>query len=139
MAKAILTQNKLINYAIVIVGANCDTMEDIDTFFLDTPGFLEISDTICTDKNGCWHMLVNVKKFHAACRHIMKNLKEWMRTIPEEMRDTLPFHFPLPQVNKKFGNDDDDDSSSGQDSYMLSCKQSYASVDKTSESNEQYY
>ena len=38
----------------------------------------------------------------------------------------------------KFGNLDDDDSSSGQDSYISSCAQSYASFDDTDSSNLQY-
>jgi hypothetical protein len=141
MVKAMLNQNKLIKetYVIVVVGVHRDLMSSISSSFEKIPGFIEVSDTNRTDKNGRWHVIVKAEKFHEARKLLSKELKQWTATESEIIKATTPDYYPIPQVNRKFGNDDDDESSSGQDSYMSSCAQSYASFDETDASNTQYY
>jgi uncharacterized protein YxeA len=67
----------------------------------------------------------------------MTNLKTWINNLSDRLRDTIPEHFPPPQVNQKYS-DNDDDSSAGHASYMSSCAQSYSSFDENGKENKQY-
>jgi hypothetical protein len=59
MTKAILSQNKKITetYVIIVVGIYQEVMAALDKPFMESPGFIEMSDTNRTDKNGCWAYL----------------------------------------------------------------------------------
>jgi hypothetical protein len=139
VARAIVQQNKQMaeTYVIVVVGINREIMEAIGHDLQAIDGFIETSETNKTDQQGRWNLLVKAKQFKEVRKNITTNLKTWISNVPERLHDTIPAHFPPPQVNQKW-NDTDDDSSAGHASYMSSCAQSYGSFNENDEETKQY-
>ncbi len=140
VAQAIIKQNKKIadTFVIVVVGINRQAMDSLENTLKEVRGYIEHSDTNRTDHNGRWNILVDVQHFKSAKKQISTNLKHWIRSLSSIIREDIPTHFPIPQVNQKYG-DDEDDSSAGHASYMSLCAQSYGSYDEADELNEQYF
>jgi hypothetical protein len=109
VASAIIKQNKTMSdtYVIVVVGINQEVMEAIEPEFGNVNGVLECCETHKTDQIGRWHIIVQSKKFKTARKTIASLLKTWIRDLPTRLRESIPEHFSIPQVNQKFGDDDE--------------------------------
>jgi hypothetical protein len=140
VAKAIVKQNRLIadTYVIVMIGVSREVMAAIAHEELeDIPGFLGVSDTNKTDKNGRFLILVEEKTFIKTRKLISTKLQAWIRNCSTTIQATIPDTFPAPQVNLGFIDHDDD--SSGHASYMSSCAQSYGSYDETDDIDDAFF
>ena len=83
VAKAIITQNKLImeTFVIVLVGISRDMMPSLQlTLYQEIKGILGVSDTHKTDQTGRWFVLVKEKVFLPTQKNVMAKLDKWIRT-----------------------------------------------------------
>jgi hypothetical protein len=141
LASAIIKQNKTMSdtYVIVVVGINQEVMEAIEHEFGNANGVRECCETHKTDQTRRRHIIVQSKKLKAARKTIASLLKTWIRDLRTRLRESIPEHFPIPQINQKFGDNDDNESRDGHVSYMSSCAQSYGSYDNTDESTVAFF
>lgn len=110
VAKVIMRQNKNMaeTYVIVIVGLNREVMEAVGEHLKEVPGFHKISNTNKTDTHGRWYIMVKQSKFKEVRKMLNTNFKAWLEADPDRLKDTIPAHFPSPQVNQKHMDNDND-------------------------------
>jgi hypothetical protein len=139
VAQAIVKQNQKISdtYVIVVVGVTREMMKALEPTLQGIKGILEYSETNKTDTSGRWNVLVDDREFKSVRKRLSTNLKQWIKTLPSSIRDTIPSHFPIAQVHQRY-HSDEEDSSAGHASYMSSCAQSYGEFDETDADTANY-